>query len=435
MAPPHCPLSQKIGYLIPEFPAQTHNFFWRERQALQDLGLELQLISTRRPPLGLKAASWSDQAQRQTTYLFPPSPAMLRRSLLQLLQAGPRAWYTCISRVAQAQDLDGKPLPLRQKLRLMALLLPAAGLAYHSQQQGWRHVHVHSCADAANVAMFAAVLAPLTYSLTLHNPLSVYGPNQPQKWRSARFALVITEKIYHDVVKQLAGSLPPRLAIAPMGVDCDRFVRSQPYQAYSGTGPVRLFSCGRLNPCKGHQNLIAAVSQLRRQGLDVSLVIAGEDDQGGSGYRSVLEALVRSLDLDRAVTLLGAVSEETVQQHLEQAHAFVLASSEEPLGVAIMESMAMAVPTIATDAGGVPELIENGVDGLLVPPGDVEALTAAIAHLLQDVALAQRLSSAGPRKIVAKFSHRRSASAIATLLAETRPTQYRHSAAVAGAQR
>lgn len=434
MAPPLRSTSQKIGYLIPEFPAQTHNFFWRERQALQDLGLETQLISTRRPPLGLKAASWADQAQQQTTYLFPPSPAMLGRSLLQLLQAGPRAWSTCVHRVIQAQDLERKPLPLRQKLRLLALLLPAAALAHHSRQQGWRHVHVHSCADAANVAMLAAVLAPLTYSLTLHNPLWVYGPNQAQKWRSARFALVITEKIYHDVVQQLAGALPPRLEIAPMGVDCDQFVRSQPYQAYSGIGPVRLFSCGRLNPCKGHQNLIAAVGQLRRQGLDVRLVIAGEDDDGGSGYRHVLEALVRSLDLGSAVTLIGAVSEETVQQHLQQAHAFALASSEEPLGVAIMEAMAMAVPAIATDAGGVPELIENGVDGLLVPPGDVEALAAAIAHLLQDAALAQRLSSAGPQKIAAKFSSRRSASAIAALLAETEPAQDRRPALAAGIQ-
>jgi glycosyltransferase involved in cell wall biosynthesis len=402
----------KIGYFIPVFPGQTHNFFWRERMALKELGVETCLISTRRPPRGIVSPTWAKDAQKETTYLFPFSFFDLLRVFIIMIKAGVSAWMNCARIITSVQDAT-----LAGKVRLMLLIPIAAKLVWVSQRQGWQHVHVHSCADAANIAMFANALYGLTYSLTLHNPLSVHGPNQRQKWSHARFGIVITRAIYDEVNKTLTGFLPPRLAIAPMGVDVVQFNRHVPYRPYAGEGEMRVFSCGRLNPAKGFAFLISAIKLLVDQGTNVRLTIAGEDDVGGTGYRWKLAALTAESGVSERVTFLGAVPEEIVREHLEQAHVFVLASLAEPLGVVLMEAMAMSMPVVATDAGGVPELIENGVDGILVDPGDANALVAAIMRVMEDPLLAVRLSQASRSKIIESFSHHRSARVIADLLA------------------
>jgi glycosyltransferase involved in cell wall biosynthesis len=98
-----------------------------------------------------------------------------------------------------------------------------------------------------------------------------------------------------------------------------------------------------------------------------------------------------------------------VRNHLTAAHAFVLASWAEPLGVAYMEAMSCEVPTIGTAAGGVPELITDGQDGILVPPKNPEALATALLQLAADPALANRLSQAGRARVVAGFDSSRGA--------------------------
>lgn len=284
-----------------------------------------------------------------------------------------------------------------------------ARLARLWRQRRWAHVHVHSCADAAHVAMFANRIANVPYSVTLHGPLVDYGPNQREKWRRARFAFVITRKLLAEVRAELDGSLPPIVDLAPMGVDSRRLVRSRPYEPWTGRGPLRIFSCGRLNPCKGHGDLAKAVGILRSRGVDARLEIAGEDELGGVGFHRILADEIAAADLGSVVTLLGAIPEERVVRRLEAAHVFSLASWAEPLGVAIMEAMALGTPVVTTDAGGVPELVRHEHDGLLVPPVQPEALADAIERIARDPSLAQRLADSARGRVLAEFDSRRSA--------------------------
>jgi colanic acid/amylovoran biosynthesis glycosyltransferase len=166
---------------------------------------------------------------------------------------------------------------------------------------------------------------------------------------------------------------------------------------------MKLFSCGRLNVVKGHQDLMSAVRQLLDQGVDVRLEIAGEDDAGGTGYRKELEAHLKKLHLQDHVKLLGAIDAGAVKQKLEEAHLFVLASWHEPLGVAYMEAMAMGVPVIGTDAGGVAELISDGYTGKLVEPKKPADLARAIRDLAGDSDALLRLSQAGRAHIEANY--------------------------------
>ena len=407
----------RIGFFIPEFPGQTHIFLWRERQALAELGIDADLISTRPPPRAVASHSWAAEAQRQTRYLLPLRGESLGM-VTEFLRAGPVAWGRGLGAVLTAETSGG----LKGRARMLALLGMGARLKRIAREQGWNHVHVHSCADSANIAMLAERLGGPSYSLTLHGPtLEGYGPNQRQKWRHARFATIISRLLAGVVNRELAGDAPDIINIAPMGVDLDQIRRRAPWQPPAPGDPVRIFSCGRLNAVKGHDHLIETVRQLREQGLDARLEIAGEDEQGGLGYHRHLTALIADKGLGDAVTLLGAVGEDRVREGLENAHVFALASLNEGISVAIMEAMAMEMPVVVTDVGGNHELITSGVDAILVPPERPEVMTAEIAGLVADPGYARRLAAASRARVAADFHHRRSAEALADGLARSLP--------------
>jgi glycosyltransferase involved in cell wall biosynthesis len=394
----------QIGYLVPQFSSQTHTFVWREFLALKEAGLEIELISTRRPPQSLVSDTSVQEAAPRITYLREQFCRSLIAVLIELLRSGTPGWMNCLRAVLANRD--------DSRARQLVLVLLGATLAAVARHRGMHHVHVHSCGDSANIAMFASLLSGLNYSLTLHGPLEDYGGNQQQKWRHASFGIVITQRLLTEVRSALGVYGPERIRVAPMGVDLSVFTRTEPYRPAVPDSPLRVFSCGRLNPSKGHAVLIEAMAILRSSGTDAWLEIAGEDEQGGSGYRVQLSALIQAQAANGYVTLLGAVPEAQVRQRLESSHVFALLSDAEPLGVAIMEAMAMEVPVIATSSGGVPELIADGKNGVLIPPQDARAAAEAIHQLASDSKKAIRIGTAGRCTIVDRFQSTRSAEAI-----------------------
>ncbi|WP_297772548.1 exopolysaccharide biosynthesis GT4 family glycosyltransferase EpsE [uncultured Roseovarius sp.] len=376
-----------LGYLVPQFPGQTHIFFWRELADLERSGAVAHIFSTRPPAAGLISHDWSKEAMARTTYLGRPS-------LVDVITGIARAPWRAILR-----EKGGRGF-----LRDVAICLPAArALIRECRARGIDHVHAHSCGRAALICALARLMGGPTYSLTLHGPLADYGPGQGFKWRHASFATIITRTLLREARSALGADLPADVTIQPMGVDTDDFKRDAPYEPPVAGAPLRLFACGRLNVVKGHQDLLSALRLLLDRGVDVQLDIAGEDDAGGSGYRAELQAHLDALGLSAHARLLGAISAAEVRRHLLAADVFVLASWHEPLGVAYMEAMACGVPTIGTDAGGVRELISHGETGMLVPPKSPEDLADAIAELAADSALCARLSEAGRASIVRDF--------------------------------
>ena len=403
----------RIAYLIPEFPGQTHIFFWRERAALKKFDVETDIVSTRRPPKAIMSHDWAAQAESETFYLTDIGWRDISKIVRESVSFGPRAW-----RNALTVALEG--CPPRQWMANIGFLFIAVRLVGFMRARKLTHVHSHSCANSALVALFANRLGGMSYSLTLHGDLADYGRQQNAKWRYAAFAITITKRLYKQVRQQLRNDAPTRIALAPMGVDPEAFKRKKAYEPWIGKGQLRLFSCGRLNYVKGHQDLIRAVSILEQSGMKIYLEIAGEDELGGEGFHNKLDALIKELGLKKNVVLLGAVTEKSVFEGLEAAHLFVLASHNEPLGVAIMEAMSCETPVIATNLGGVPELVDHGVDGYLVAPHDPNALAEAINHLAQDTLLAKQFSASGRRKVEQQFKSDRSAQVLKDLLEATK---------------
>ena len=380
----------KLGYLVPQFPGQTHTFFWREIIELERRGIEPVLFSTRPPHPGLISHRWSGAAAARTDYLGRIAPSDLAVGLMAL------PWRRLV-RLGR-----GEPRRFWRDVALSA----AAGrrLKRRCTAEGITHVHAHSCGRAAMIAALSHAMGGPAYSLTLHGPLADYGPGQRFKWSGAAFATVITERLAQQVRRSLSGHLPRRLLLQPMGVDTDHLSRDGDWSPPAPGEPIRLFSCARLNPVKGHADVLATLRLLRDEGYDITLRIAGEDDAGGTGYRAILDRQIEALGLSGRVTLLGAIDADAVRDELLAAHAFVLASHAEPLGVAYMEAMSCEVPTIGTNAGGVPELISHGVDGILVPPRDPVALAGAVRDLVTHPDDARRLGRAGRARIVARFN-------------------------------
>jgi D-inositol-3-phosphate glycosyltransferase len=147
---------------------------------------------------------------------------------------------------------------------------------------------------------------------------------------------------------------------------------------------------GRLDPQKGQDEFLRSLPSVLERRPDVCYVIAGDETQGEDGYRAHLVDLARELGVAEHVRFLPFT--ENVAEFLAAIDVFVLPSYSETFGLVLIEAMAMQKPVVATSAGGVPEIVENGWDGILVPPRDEKALATAITLLLKNSTLRVSLS-------------------------------------------
>jgi glycosyltransferase involved in cell wall biosynthesis len=197
-----------------------------------------------------------------------------------------------------------------------------------------------------------------------------------------------------------------RIVTVRNGVDLGEFYRESAASTKSSTGLLVIGAAGRLEAMKGFEYLIAAVRELQELGIEFELRIAGI----GSRQRD-LEREVKSLGLDRKARFLGQVSD--MAAFYRSVDVFALPSvSTEGLPLVVLEAMAMGLPVVATRLAGAPEVIEDGVNGLLVPPGDAPALARALSLLAADGELRRRLAMAGKSDVRHRFSVERVATEV-----------------------
>lgn len=399
--PPDAP----IGYLIPEFPGQTHVWMWREISHMKEWGVDVRLFSTRPPPDRDSARhAWAAGARRETVYLWPRSLGGLAASVAWAVLTRPRAFAACAASAARLRTDRG---PWWRST--LPLIPPACFLARDMVRTGVRHLHVHSCANSAVVAMLASRLVGVRYTLTLNANLEWWGGAIREKFANAAFVIAITEWLVAQAARDYPELPEGHVVLGRIGVDPRKWL-PRARQPRSG-GPWRVVTVGRLHASKGHDVLIRAVDQLVRGGSDVMLRIIGAGPE-----RQRLGELVARLGLGERVWFAGSLGEDEIVEELGAADVFALASHAEPLGVVYMEAMAMGLPTIGTSAGGVAEIITDGVDGLLIPPGDPAALAGAIGRLAQDPALCDQLGRAARETVERKLDSRLGAATLYELL-------------------
>ena len=156
---------------------------------------------------------------------------------------------------------------------------------------------------------------------------------------------------------------------------------------------------GRLVPAKGHRTLLEAVRQLRDRGVLLHVTFIGNGPE-----LARLQNFAQAYQLDHAITFTSALSHHETLTRLRKADIFALASFAEGIPVALMEAMSLGLPCVSTSVAGIPELIRAGVDGLLVPPANPQALADALESLVLDPDLRTRLGSSARQRVISQYN-------------------------------
>ena len=385
----------RIGYIVPEFPSQTHAFFWREVRALREEGHHVDLLSTTAPPTEACRHAFAEQARQETVYLNPPRATEVISALAAIRPQ--QAWS--VSRYV----VRCRPRSPQELAKLAGIGLCAIVLTSLARRRHWDHVHVHSCADAAHLGAMARLLGGPPYSLTLHGDLEVYGRNHAIKMAGAEFVSTVTRPLRDQVLAE-TGLRPGQVPVICMGVDVGRFA---PLSRSEGRRPddasIRLLTVARLNYAKGHVVALRAIRSVVDRGVDLRYTIAGTGDE-----QEAIVAEIERLGLGGRVDLVGTLSEAEVLDALLASDIFLLSSfgAGEAAPVAVMEAMSCEVPVIASIIGGTPDMITDGVDGLLVPQRDDNAIAEGIERLARSPETRRRLGRAARGTAVGKFDYR-----------------------------
>jgi colanic acid/amylovoran biosynthesis glycosyltransferase len=378
----------KLAYLASEYPGISHTFIFREIHGLRDLGFEVSTASIRRPANLSKMTKAEKQDAAETLYIKETSMVKVVKIHWGLFWRNPKQYLE----MASASWRLSRRGP-RSLFKGLAYLAEAGILLHWLHRQDIRHIHVHFGNPAATVALIASFYGTIDYSLSIHGPDIFYDVTinlLPEKIKNATFVRCISHYCQSQLMRLVPYEYWSRLNIVRCGVDLEIFeTRPNPHNAIP-----EILCVGRLVPAKGQHILVAAVGRLKTAGVPCHLTLVG----GGEDLES-LQALAQKLEINDQIAFVGAVGQEEVHGYYNQADIFVLASFAEGVPVVLMEAMAKEIPCISTRITGIPELIETGVDGILVTPGNIDELSEILAKLLLDPDLRQELGPCGRRKI------------------------------------
>jgi glycosyltransferase involved in cell wall biosynthesis len=248
------------------------------------------------------------------------------------------------------------------------------------------------------------------YSFTVHGPEEFDGPEElslAEKIDRASAVVAVSSFGRSQLFRWIAPEQWSKVAVVHCGVDGD-FLANGPRPAADNR---RLVCVGRLAPQKGQHLIIEAVGALRAEGVELEVVLAGDGP-----LRGALERRIAELGLGNPVRITGWISNEEVRRELVAARALLLPSFAEGLPVVLMEALALGRPAIGTFVAGIPELLEHGVSGWLIPAGSSEAIARAIKVALetptQDL---ERMGKAGASAVAAHHDAAREATRLAAL--------------------
>ncbi|AXC10137.1 glycosyl transferase, group 1 [Acidisarcina polymorpha] len=384
----------KLGYLISRYPAISHTFILREVLELRRLGYHIEVASINQPDQPRSGLTLEERAEADSTFYVKSSGA---RGALQAqaseLAHNPLAYMRGFIFAAALGGTDP-----RRAIMSILYFVEAVLIVQWMRARGLKHLHVHFATPAATVGLIVAKVSRFTFSLTIHGPDEFYdtpGYLLPEKIATANLLCVIGMFARSQVMRLCESSLWDKIELTPLGVDARLF---RPTGLAKTAKIFEILCVGRLVPAKGQHVLLAAVARLRSSGRAVLLRLVGDGPD-----RSSLEASTRLLRIEDSVIFEGPVNQDRIRDLYATADVFVLASFAEGIPVVLMEAMAMEIPCVSTWVNGIPELIRDSIDGLLVSPSDADALAAAIARLMDDGDLRNQLAKAGRLRVIDKY--------------------------------
>ncbi|MFQ5590751.1 MAG: glycosyltransferase family 4 protein [Phycisphaerae bacterium] len=387
----------RLGYLLRMYPRFSQTFVANEIHELELQGVDVRILSLKMPSDGMFHESVC-RVKARAQYMRESHHGVLgrlARSQLKLFRRNRRAYLKAV-RITRADTQVG-----------WFDMCRAAEVLRWAKRNRIGHVHVHFGTGEATVAMLAHVLGGLDYSLTLH-AFDIFRDNVDrallaEKVNHSRFTITVSEFNRRFMVENLPGVDPHKIRVNYNGIRLDRFAVGRRCDEEPA-----VLGLGRLIEKKGFLHLIRAIGLLRDEGLLVRCRIGGEGREEGR-----LRDEIKRLDLEGLVELLGPLSEDAVRDLLCRSTCFVLPCIQakdgniDALPTVLLEALACACPVVTTRLSGNPEIVEDGVSGVLVEPGNDDELARGIREIVHGREWAESLAQAGRRRAEELFDIRR----------------------------
>ncbi len=389
-----------IAFLASSYPRAVDTAVRNEVLGLRERGHTVHTFSIRRTDVSQLVSELHHREHATTAYIVSDHLWATPFSALKLLLRTPVRFLRALALARRTRPEGIRGLALQG-----AYFLEAAYLADQMRKRGIRHLHNHIGQNSASVAMLASALSGIPYSLTIHGPYIFRAPERwalGQKIERSAFTVAITSFTRSQCMMFVPAHVWGRLHVVRCGPEAELLKAPPPPLPEGSEEPDghasrrRFIWVGRLCEEKGVPLLLEASAQLVRAGFAFELVLVGDGP-----LRSAIEAEVRARGLDEHITITGWLNGEQVREQIARSHAMVLPSFAEGLPAVIMEAMAFERPAISTYIAGIPELIEPGRNGWLVPAGSVEALFGAMRAAIEvPVSELERMGRAGREAVL-----------------------------------
>lgn len=385
---------RRLVYLLSRFPAISHTFLLNEVRELRKLGFGVDVASINQPDLPRSSMPEAEAEETGKTFYIKSSGAT--RALWIAAKTLVRRPSVVVRGLTAALRL-GRWDP-RAKLYALFYFAEALILGDWMRSHAHRHLHIHFCGPVATVGMLASIAWEFPYSLTVHGPDEFYDVEEfylRQKVERAKFILCISDFCRSQLMRVADPEDWDKMHVVRLGVNPHIFF---PVGRERSPEEVLEIHCvGRLVPSKGQLILLRACELMLSRGYSFRLRLVGAGPD-----RKHLETFAVQKGLP--VIFEGAKNHEETRQLLGRADVFALASFAEGVPVALMEAMAMEIPCVSTCVAGIPELIRDGLEGLLVPASSAETLASALQRLLDDPFLRRSLGVAGGKRVFEQYN-------------------------------
>jgi colanic acid/amylovoran biosynthesis glycosyltransferase len=365
-----------VAFLANLFPSPLEPYVMHEIEELRRLGIRVIPCSARRPrrpldgelqPLASETIYLLPQFNRWRIALHTLAPLVAIYLALYLRAAG-----LCLRKVGTIcglvfRALAGGTESLPRRIRTLCHLWLGACLAAQLKERGVQHIHVHHGYFSSWIAMAAAEISGISFSLTLHGSDLLLQPAYlEEKLRHCKFCMTVSHFNRQYILSHYPGIDPSKILLRRMGVRVSASGNNLDLFS-SAHGILRMLAVARLHPIKDHAFLIRACRRLKDLQVPFHCQIAGDGPE-----REKLQCLICELHLDNAVELLGHLSPDQLDSYYQRADLVVLTSRSEGIPLVLMEAMAHARVVLAPAITGISELVVHQRTGFLYRPGSMD---------------------------------------------------------------
>jgi colanic acid/amylovoran biosynthesis glycosyltransferase len=399
-----------VAYVMSRFPKLSETFVLTEMLAMERLGMRVEVFPLLNAAERVRHREAKAIAAR-AHYMPFLSPGILAAQMSFLAR---KPWSYLRVWIETGHALRGRPMLL---LRTLGFLPKAVAFAREMEKQGVDHIHAHFATHPATAALVAHWLLDIPFSFTAHaHDLYLDQTMLREKIKEAAFVATISEFNKDFIAHRCGSDLRDKVHVVHCGADTSLF---QPRLKFGRCGRFTIICVGTLEEKKGQRYLVEACRILKKRDLPFLCHMIGDGPM-----RHDLERQVEEADLRDEVRFAGSLPRAEVARLVSRADVVALPSIRtssgmmEGIPVALMEALACETAVVSTQLSGIPELIEEGVTGLLVPPGDARALADALARLHGDSELRHMFGQAGREKVLRDFDLRKNAEKLAEMFRE-----------------